>query len=44
VTAVAACQRQGIEQSRNALIGHGAIVAASLVTERTGKPTLADTS
>ena len=44
VTAVAACQRQGIKQSRNALIGHGAIVAASLVTERTGKPTLADTS
>ena len=40
---VAACQRQGIEQPGHALIEDGAIVAACLVTERTGKPALADT-
>jgi hypothetical protein len=42
MTAIAACQRQGIEQSRHTLIQDGAIVAAGLVTERTRKPTLAN--
>ncbi len=41
MSAVAACQRQGIKQSWHALIRYRAIVAASLVTERTGKPALA---
>src|SRR4029077_14707240 len=44
MSAVAACQRQGIEQPRHALIEDGAIVSAGLMTERTGKPTLADAS
>src|SRR5712691_13088175 len=42
MTAVAACQRQGIKQPWHALIGHGAIVAAGLVAKRTSKPTLAN--
>src|SRR5260221_13367852 len=42
MTAVAACQRQGIEQSRHALIEDGTVVSASLVTERTCEPALAD--
>ena len=42
MTAVAACQRQSIKQPWHALIGHGAIVATGFVTERTGKPALAD--
>ena len=42
MTAVAACERQGIEQPWHAMIEHGAIVAAGLVAERTGKPTFAD--
>src|SRR3989442_2187836 len=42
MTSIAACERQGIEQPRHSLIEDGAIVSAGLVTERTGKPTLAD--
>src|SRR5256885_5882382 len=43
MTAITACYRQGIEQPWHTLIEDGAIVSAGLVTERTRKPTLADT-
>jgi hypothetical protein len=43
ITTITARQRQSLEQPRHALIKHGAIVAAGLVAERTGKPALADT-
>src|SRR2546430_2509769 len=43
VASVAAAERQGIEQPRQALIEDGAIVAACLVAERTCDPTLAHT-
>ena len=42
VTTVAAGERQIVEQARDALIEHGAIVATGLVAERRGEPTLAD--
>jgi hypothetical protein len=42
MAAVTACQCQGIEQPRRALIEDRVIVSASLVTKRTSKPTLAD--
>jgi hypothetical protein len=42
MAAVAAGERQIVEQSRDALIEHGAIVATGLVAERRGEPTLAD--
>ena len=42
MTAVAACKCEGIEQPRHAMIEDGAVVAAGLVAERTGKPTFAD--
>ena len=42
MTPVAACKRQGIEQPWHAMIEDGAVVAAGLVAERTGKPTFAD--
>ena len=41
MTPVAACECQGIEQPWHAMIEDGAIVAACLVAERTGKPTFA---
>ena len=41
MASVAACERQRIEQARHAMIEHGAVVAAGLVAERTGEPTLA---
>src|ERR1700726_4447717 len=43
VAAVAARQSEIAEQPRDALIEHGAIVAAGLVAERRSEPTLADT-
>jgi len=43
MTAVAACERQVVEQARDALVEHRTIVAAGLVAERRGEPTLADT-
>ncbi len=42
VTSIAAGDQQGIEQPRQAMIEDRAVVAAGLVAERTGKPTLAD--
>ena len=42
VAAVAAGERQIGEQARQALIENGAIVAAGLVAERAGQPTLAN--
>lgn len=42
MAAVAAGERQIVEQSRDALIEHGAIVATGLVAERRGEPTLAN--
>src|SRR5437899_337189 len=42
VAAIAARQGEIAEQPRDALIEHGAIVAAGLVAERRGEPTLAD--
>jgi len=42
VAAVAARQSEVGEQPRDALIEHGAIVAAGLVAERRGEPALAD--
>ena len=42
MTPVAACERQGIEQPRHAMVEDGAVVAAGLVAERTGNPTFAD--
>src|SRR6516162_479440 len=42
VAAVAAGQCEIVEQARDALIEYRAVVAASLVTEGTGKPTFAD--
>jgi hypothetical protein len=44
VAAVAAGERQVVEQARDALIEDRAIVAAGLVAERRGKPALADAS
>jgi sarcosine oxidase len=44
VAAVAARQSEVGEQPRDALIEHGAIVAAGLVAERRGEPALADTA
>src|SRR6266508_3729952 len=41
VASVAAAERQGIEQPRQALIEDGAVVAACLVAERTSDPALA---
>ena len=40
--AVAACERQRIEQPWHAMIEHRAIVAAGLVAERAGEPTFAE--
>ena len=37
IAAVAAGQCQGVEQARDAIVQHGAIVAAGLVSERTGE-------
>ena len=42
VAAIAARQSEIGEQPRDALIEHGAIVAAGLVAERRGEPALAD--
>src|SRR6266852_6041033 len=42
VTAIAAREQQVIEQPRQAMVEDRAVVAAGLVAERTGKPTLAD--
>ncbi|BBB96623.1 hypothetical protein AB7M47_002490 [Bradyrhizobium elkanii] len=42
MAAVAACERQLVEQTRDALVEHGAIVATGLVAERRGEPALAD--
>ena len=42
VPAIAARERQGIEQPWHAMIEHGAIVAAGLVAERAGDPTFAE--
>ena len=42
MTTVAACECQCIEQPWHAMIEDGSIVAAGLVAERAGKPTLAD--
>src|SRR3954470_20837874 len=42
VAPVAAREREGVEQAWQALIEHGAIVAACLVAERAGDPALAD--
>jgi hypothetical protein len=42
VAAIATGQSQIAEQPRDALIKHGAIVAAGLVAERRGEPALAD--
>src|SRR4249920_3273763 len=41
MTPVAACKCQGIEQPWHAMIEDGAVVAAGLVAECTGKPTFA---
>src|SRR5271154_836314 len=41
MTAVATCECERIEQSWDAMIEDGSIVAARLVAERTGQPTLA---
>src|SRR6266702_2426689 len=41
MTPVAACECQGIEQPWQAMVEDGAIIAACLVAERTGKPTFA---
>src|SRR6185437_2170901 len=42
VMSIAAREQQGIEQPWQAMVEDRAVVAAGLVTERTGKPTLAD--
>lgn len=42
MAAIAAGERQGIEQPWQAMIEHGAIVAAGLVAERAGEPTFAE--
>ena len=42
VAAVAAGERQGLEQPRQPVVEDGAIVAAGLVAERAGDPALAD--
>ena len=42
VMAVAACQRERIEEPRLALIEDGAVIPTGLVAERAGNPTLAD--
>ena len=42
MAAVAACQRQRIEQPRHAMIEHRAIVSAGLVRQRASDPTFAD--
>ena len=42
MSAVAACQRERIEQPWHAMIEDRAIVAACLVAERAGDPTFAD--
>jgi hypothetical protein len=42
VMAVAACQREHIEEPRQALIENRAIIPTGLVAERAGNPTLAD--
>ncbi len=42
MAAVAARESEVIEQPRNTLIEHGAIVTAGLVAERRGEPALAD--
>ena len=39
---VAACQREGLEQPRHAMVEDGAVVAACLVAERACDPALAD--
>jgi hypothetical protein len=42
VAAIAACQSEIGEQPRDAMVEHGAIVAAGLVAERRGEPAFAD--
>ena len=42
VAAIAACERERIEQAGGAMVEHGAIVAAGLVAECAGKPTFAE--
>ena len=44
VAAIAAGERQIVEQTRDALVKDRAIVAAGLVAERRGNPALADAS
>ena len=42
VAAIAACEGERIEQARDAMIEHRAIVATGLVAERTGDPAFAE--
>lgn len=42
IAAVALAERQIAEQPWDALVEHGAVIAARLVAERAGQPTLAD--
>ena len=42
IATVAARERERLEQARHAMIEHGAIVAAGLVSERAGQPAFAD--
>ena len=42
MASVAARQREGLEQPRHALVEDRSVVAARLVAERRGQPTLAD--
>src|SRR6476659_9087979 len=39
---VTACQREGLEQPRHAMVEDGTVVAACLVAQRACNPTLAD--
>jgi hypothetical protein len=39
---VTACQREGLEQSRHAMVEDGMVVAACFVAQRACNPTLAD--
>ena len=41
IASIAACQRQGVEQARHAMVEHRSIVTACLVSERAGEPALA---
>jgi hypothetical protein len=42
VAAIATGEREGCEQPRHAVIEDGEVLAAGLVAERAGEPTLAD--